>query len=124
MQTLEAIALILAYVAHADAILSPEERHAIADALPELVPGTTPRDLRTRVDPLLIQGKHPELVGKACLLLSHEPLEVRLATLRSALLVARSEQGISPEEHRRIAALAKDLAIPPPELERLLAKRR
>lgn len=120
MSPLEAAALVLAYVAHADDVLSPDERAAIADALPELVPGTSPRDITVQVEPLLRCGKYPLAVGRACLVLNQQPLEMRLATLRSALLVARAHERVSDVEETRLRHLGRDLEIPDSDLERLL----
>lgn len=121
MTPLEAVALVLAYVAQADGVLAPEERQAICDVVPELVPATTPRDITTIVVPLLAGGKQKLKVGMACLALASQPAELRLATLRSAMIVARSHERTSDDERARLVQLGKDLEVPEDEVARLFA---
>lgn len=123
MTPLEAVTLVLAYVAQADGVISPEERQAIADVIPELMPDVGPREIVNTVRPLLAQGKQKLTVGRACLVLTAQPPGLRLATLHSALIVARSHERMSEEERLRLTQLARDLEIPDAELERLLTGR-
>lgn len=115
----EAIALLLAYVAYADELIDRAEREAIGDSVAALVPTEPAGTVIRKVEAVLAGGKLPVKVGRACLALSAEPPELKRATLRAAWLVARSHEKASPNERARVHQLARDLGIGEEELERL-----
>jgi alkylhydroperoxidase family enzyme len=119
LETVEAIALLLAYVAYADNKLDRAERDAIADAVAALVETQPPGPLGRKVEGVLSDGKHPLKVARACLALAGESMELRCATLRAAWLVARSHDKATEPERARIAQLARDLGVDDAELARL-----
>lgn len=121
LELVEAIALLLAYVAYADQVVDRAERDAIADAVAALVETQPPGPLARKVEGVLSDGKHPLKVARACLVLAAQPQELRCATLRAAWLVARAHDKASELERGRIAQLARDLGIDDAELARLTA---